>query len=142
GTDGPHRAAIAVNGQSVGVVTLDNQEQKSVAFPVPQAWLAAGANSVTFTALGGDDDFTVLASTRLTYQHLLRADSGAFEAALPGGRAARIGGFPSSTIRAIDVTESPVDLETVVASDPAGAFPASFTPSRHGTGLVRGLPAA
>ena len=107
GTDGPHRVSIAVNGQSLGVVTFDNQEQKTFAFPVSHASLTTGANSVTFTALGGDDDYSVVASTKLTVQHLLRADGGSFEASLPAGRTARIGGFPSNAIRAMDVTDGP-----------------------------------
>jgi Peptidase family C25 len=136
GTDGPHRTAIAVNGQSLGVVTYDNQEQKTFTFAVPHASLTAGANGVTFTALGGDDDFSVVASTKLTYQHLLRADGGAFEASLPGGRTARVGGFTSNAIRAIDVTDSPVELETAIASDPAGGYAATFTPSGNGNRVV------
>jgi Peptidase family C25 len=135
GTDGPHRTQIAFNGQSLGVVTYDNQEQKSFSFAVPHASLAA-ANSVTFTALGGDDDFSVVASTKLTYQHLLRADSGAFEATLPGGHTARVGGFTSNAIRAIDVTDTPVELETAVASDPAGGYAATFTPAGSGNRVV------
>jgi hypothetical protein len=136
GTDGPHRTAIAINGQSLGVATLDNQEQKTFTYAVPHAWLTAGANGVTFTALGGDDDFSVVASTKLTYQHLLRADSGAFEASLPAGRTATIGGFTSNAIRAIDVTDSPVELEISITSDPAGGFSASLTPSGSGTRVV------
>jgi hypothetical protein len=135
GTDGPHRTAIAFNGQSLGVVTYDNQEQKTFAFAVPHASLG-GANSVTFTALGGDDDFSVVASTKLTYQHLLRADGGEFEASLPAGRTVRVGGFTSNAIRVIDVTDAPVELETAIASDPAGGYAATFTPSGSGSRVV------
>ena len=83
-------------------------------------------------------DFSVLASTKLTYQHLLRADGGAFEAGLPGGRVASVGGFPSSAVRAIDVTDpvNPVELETTVAADPNGGFTASFTPGGNDTRVV------
>jgi hypothetical protein len=136
GTDGPHRVAIAVDGQSLGVVTFDNQEQKTFAFPVSHASLTTGANSVTFTALGGDDDYSVVASTKLTVQHLLRADGGSFEASLPAGRTARIGGFTSNAIRAIDVTDSPVELETSIASDPAGGYAATITPAGSGDRIV------
>ncbi|HKS22732.1 MAG TPA: C25 family cysteine peptidase [Thermoanaerobaculia bacterium] len=135
GTDGPHRTAIAFNGQSLGVVTYDNQEQKTFTFAVPHASLAA-ANSVAFTALGGDNDFSVVASTKLAYQHLLRADSGEFEASLPAGRSVRVGGFTSNAIRAIDVTDAPVELETAIASDPLGGYAATFTPSGSGNRVV------
>ena len=135
GTDGPHRTAIAFNGQSLGVVTYDNQQQKTFSFAVPHASLGA-ANSVTFTALGGDDDYSVVASTKLTYQHLLRADSGEFEASLQPGRTVTVGGFTSNAIRAIDVTDAPFEVETGIGPDPAGGYMATFTPSGSGNRVV------
>ncbi len=138
GTDGPHPTAIDLNGHNLGTVAFTSQEQKTFTLPLPQSWLTAGANSITFTALGGDMDFSVLASTKLTYQHLLRADGGAFEASLPGGRLASVGGFTSSAVRAIDVTDpaSPIELETTVANDPDGGFEASFTPGGNDARVV------
>jgi hypothetical protein len=131
GTDGPHPIRIDVNGHNAGSVALMNMERKTFDLPLPQSWLVRGTNNLTFTAMGGDWDFSSLAATRLTYQHLLRADGGAFEASLPGGRVATVGGFPSSAVRAIDVTDAanPIELETAIAADPAGGFAASFTPS-------------
>src|SRR5207248_4391009 len=114
GTDGPHPIRIDLNGHNAGTATLADMEQKTFTLPIPQSWLTAGANALTFTALGGDFDFSILASTRLTYQHLLRADGGAFEASLPGGRVASVGGFASGNVRALDVTDAanPIELET------------------------------
>ena len=138
GSDGAHEIAIAVNGMTAGTVRLAAQEQKTFTLSVPHGWLIAGENKLTFTALGGDDDISLAASARLTYQHLLRADTGAFEAALPGGRLAKVGGFPSSSVRAVDVTDpsGAVALETTIASDPAGGFAASFTPVGSGARIV------
>lgn len=138
GSDGAHEIAIAVNGMSTGTVHLVAQEQKTFMLLVPQAWLIAGMNALTFTALGGDDDISLIASARLTYRHLLRADAGEFEAVLPAGRLARIGGFPSSRVRAVDVTDpaTAVELETTVTSDSLGGFAASFTPPGGGSRIV------
>jgi hypothetical protein len=138
GSDGAHEIAIAVNGMTAGTVHLAAQEQKTFTLSVPQGWLIAGTNELTFTSLGGDDDISLAASARLTYQHLLRADAGELEAALPGGRLARIGGFPSSRVRAVDVTDpaNAIELETSVVSDPLGGFAASFTPAGSGSRIV------
>ena len=138
GMAGPHPVQIDVNGHGVGTAPLADLQQKTFSFPIPQSWIAAGANSVTFTALGGDLDFSVLVSTRLTYQHLLRADGGAFEAMLPGGRLVTIGGFSTAAVRAIDVNDpaNPIELDTTVAADPAGGFAASFTPSGNDARVV------
>jgi hypothetical protein len=129
GSDMAHRIAIAFNGQAVGNVTLAGVEQLSFSFSVPQSWLANGTNNVTLTSLNGYDDVSVLAKTRLTYQHLLRADNGAFDAQLAGGRSVTVGGFGSSRVRAFDVTDAqrPVELRTTVASDPQSGYAATFS---------------
>jgi uncharacterized repeat protein (TIGR01451 family) len=138
GMVGPHPVQVDFNGHSAGMAPFNDLEQKTFTFSVPQSWLANGANTLTFTALGGDLDFSVLVSTRVTYQHLLRADAGAFQATLPGGRIVNVGGFTSSAVRAIDVTDAanPIELETTVAADPAGGYAASFTPSGSGNRVV------
>jgi hypothetical protein len=138
GTDGVHEIAVSVNGMSAGTVHLVAQEQKTFTLAVPQTWLIAGANQLTFTALGGDGDVSLAASARLTYQHLLRADAGELEVALPAGRSARVGGFPSSRVRAVDVTDpsNAIELETTVVSDRLGGFAATFTPAGAGSRIV------
>jgi hypothetical protein len=129
GTDMAHRIDVAFNGHTLGTVALHGVEQPSFTFSVPQSWLVAGTNNVTLTSLNGYDDVSVLAKTRLTYQHLLRADNGAFDTNLSGGRAVTIGGFSSNRVRAFDVTEAqrPVELRTTVAADPQSGYAATFT---------------
>jgi hypothetical protein len=104
-------------------------EQKSFTFQFPQSWLTAGVNTVALTSLDGDDDASLLVSSRLTYQHLLRADSGALEVNLPGGRAVTLGGFGTNAVRAFDITDAqhPAELQAAVAADPQGGFAATFT---------------
>jgi hypothetical protein len=70
-----------------------------------------------------------VASSRLTYQHVLRADNGALDVNLAGGRVVTIGGFGSDNVRAMDVTDAqhPTELQTIVATDPQGGFAATFT---------------
>jgi len=129
GTNMPHRIDVAFNGHSLGIVALNGVEQPSFTFSVPQAWLIAGTNDVTLTSLNGFDDVSVVAKARLTYQHLLRADNGALDVNLAGGRSVTIGGFGSSGVRAIDVTDAqhPIELRTSVTADPHGGFAATFT---------------
>ena len=129
GTDMAHRIDVAFNGHTLGTVALYGVEQPSFTFSVPQSWVVAGTNNVTLTSLNGYDDVSVLAKTRLTYQHLLRADRGAFDANLPGGRSVTVGGFTSSRVRAFDVTDAqrPVELRTAVAADPQSGYAATFT---------------
>jgi uncharacterized repeat protein (TIGR01451 family) len=128
-TDVSHRIDVAFNGHSLGSVTLSRLALQTFTFTVPQAWLTTGTNSVVLTSLNGEVDVSVVVKSRLTYQHLLRADNGALDVSLAGGRAVTIGGFGSNAVRAFDVTDAqhPTELQTAVAADPQGGYAATFT---------------
>ncbi len=128
-TDMPHIIDVAFNGHSLGTVALPRLTQQTFTFTVPQAWLTAGTNSVALTSLNGEEDVSIVVKSRLTYQHLLRADNGALEVNLAGGRAVTISGFGANAVRAFDVTDAqhPTELQTAVAADPQGGFAATFT---------------
>jgi uncharacterized repeat protein (TIGR01451 family) len=128
-TDGTHNIDVTFNGHSLGTVSLTRVDLKTFTFNVPQNWLTVGINNVTLTSEGGWEDVSVVAKSRLTYQHLLRADNGALDVSLAGGRAVTIGGFGTNTVRAFDVTDAqqPTELQTTVATDPNGGFAATFT---------------
>ncbi|MDP9360160.1 MAG: C25 family cysteine peptidase [Acidobacteriota bacterium] len=137
-TDMAHRIDVAINGHSLGTVALQKTEQPAFTFQLPQSWLTPGANSVTLTSLNGDEDVSIVAKSRLTYQHLLRADNGALDVSLPGGRSVTIGGFGANTVRAFDITDPrhPTELQTAVAADPQGGFAATFSTLSGGTRTV------
>ena len=129
GTDGLHIIDVNFNGHQLGTVTLGGVDSRTATYTLPHSWLTNGTNNVTFTSLNGDWDVSIVAKSRLTYQHLLRADNGAFDASVAGGRAITIGGFGANTVRAFDVTDAahPTELQTAVAPDPQGGFAATFT---------------
>jgi hypothetical protein len=124
-----HRIAVAINGHNLGTAVLQNTEQRAFTFQLPQSWLVSGLNAVTLTSLNGDDDVSGMVKSSLTYQHLLRADNGALDVSLPGGRSVTIGGFGANTVRAFDVTDPrhPAELQAAVAADPQGGFAATFS---------------
>jgi len=129
GSDGmQHQINVDVGGHFVGTAVLDNLEQKTVSFSFPQTSLINGANSLTMTALGGDNDVSALTSVTLTYQHLLKADGGLLEVTVPGARQLTVDGFTNSSIRALDITDplQPRGLEVAVAPS-GGGFKATFT---------------
>lgn len=138
GPDGTHVVAVSINGHDIGTATFTNQNQIVKTLTFPNSWLVNGTNALGLVSLSGDYDATALALTRLTYQHLLRADSNALEVALPGGQSASVGGFGSGSVRALDVTDPqhPIELQVTTTADPAGGFIASFTPA---TGVSRSV---
>jgi hypothetical protein len=140
GTDGVlHSVGVTFAGHPLGTVSMPRAAQQTFSFSIPQSWLANGPNTLSLTALNGWDDLSLLGSVRLTYRHVLRADSGALEVNLPGGRSAAIGGFGNARVRAFDITDPqrPVELETSVAADPLGGFAAAFSvPSDSATRAI------
>lgn len=122
-----HVVDVSLNGHDLGSVALESQQLQTFTFDFPQSFLAAGTNTLTLTAMNGDMDVSLLADTRITYQHLLRADNGELEVSVPGRRSVTVGGFASGAVRAIDVTDplNPTELETTVSSDGSATFTAA-----------------
>ncbi|HJW93500.1 MAG TPA: C25 family cysteine peptidase [Thermoanaerobaculia bacterium] len=117
-----HIVDLTINDHDLGTVSFDSQDQRTFTLTFPQSFLVNGSNTLTMTALNDWVDISVLADTRITYQHLLRADNGELEVTVPGQRAVTVSGFtPSSKVRAIDVTDpmKPVELTTTVSGDSA-----------------------
>jgi uncharacterized repeat protein (TIGR01451 family) len=124
-----HAIRVTFAGHDLGSIQLDGQALKTFTFPFPHSWLTNGVNQLTLTSLNGDDDVSTLATTRVSYQHVLRADNGALEVTLPAGRSVTIGGFTEQHVRALDISDPqhPAMLETTVAADPQGGYAANFT---------------
>jgi len=133
-----HVIDVAINGHHAGTAAVDNQDAATFAFDFPQSWLTPGANALMLTATNGDYDVSIGARTRLTVQHRLRADSGQLEATFPGGQSATVGGFTTSRVRAVDVTDpaAPIELAATIAADPNGGFAATFTPTGNAPRVV------
>lgn len=131
--DMQHVIDLALNDHPLGVVTLAGQNQQTFTLTFPQSFLTSGTNTLTMTAMGDWSDVSVLADTRVTYHHLLRADSGELEVVVPGRRAVTVTGFTSDHVRAVDVTDpqNPSELETTVVN---GA--ATFTAAASGDRIV------
>ncbi len=74
-------------------------------FPVDSSLLTEGANTVTLTALEGDNDVSVVQSIALHYPHTYVADQNWLRATAPAGSGVRIGGFSSPQIHVYDITD-------------------------------------
>ncbi len=137
GTAGTHRIRIALNGSDLGLVTLRDVQRKSSDFEVPLARLRAGANTLTLTALGGDDDISVVESVELTYPRQLTAAGNALKVAAKGGASVTVSGFTSDRIRAFDVTDAlqPAVLATTVSAA-GGAYRATAVAPAKGSRTI------
>jgi hypothetical protein len=104
-TDGLHQVNVQVNGQSLGTMSFDGQQQGQEEFSVPATVLSNGTNTVTLVARGGDLDISLVGSVRLTYSHLYTADNDVLRGSVPAGQQVTITGFSTPNIRLMDITQ-------------------------------------
>lgn len=121
GSAGTHRVRLALNGFDTGLVTVADVKRVETSVSIPLSQLRAGSNTLTLTALGGDDDISVVESIELTYPRQLIATRDALKVVAGAGAAVTVSGFTSDRIRAFDVTDGaqPRLLATTVAASGA-----------------------
>ena len=105
-TDGqPHSISIAFNGAPVGEMDFANQANVTTTFTVSNSLLQNGTNTVTLTALNGDNDVSLVQSIALHYAHTYAADSNWLRATASSGDTVRVTGFTKAQIHVLDITD-------------------------------------
>ena len=98
-----HQVRVKVNGQEVGSLSFNNQEQGSAQFSVPSSLLLEGDNTVTIERTGGDLDVSLVDTIRVTYDHGYRADGNLLYFSAQGST--RLEGFTNGNIRVMDISD-------------------------------------
>lgn len=111
----PHSVSVAVNGSAVGVLNFNGQLNYTSTFLVEQGMIHEGTNTVTLTALNGENDTSLVQSITLQYPHSYTADSDWLQATAPGGENLQVGGFANSQIQVYDVTD-PLNIVQLTGS--------------------------
>jgi uncharacterized repeat protein (TIGR01451 family) len=105
-----HRVSVLFNTVPIGEMDFANLANVTNTFPIDRSWLEDGINTVTLTALEGDNDISVVQSIALHYPHTYAADSNWLKATAPSGSTLHIGGFTNQQIRVFDIT-NPLAIE-------------------------------
>jgi uncharacterized repeat protein (TIGR01451 family) len=106
GTDGQaHRVSISFNGAGIGEMNFTGQANVTNTLAIDSSLLVEGANTVTLTALEGDNDVSVVQSISLHYPHTYVADQNWLRATAAAGSGVHIAGFTSSQIHVYDITD-------------------------------------
>ncbi len=106
GTDGQdHRVSVALNGATIGFMEFFGQILSKQTFSVDSSLLQEGSNTVTLTALNGDNDVSVVQSIQLHYAHTFVADGNWLRASVPAGSALHLSGFNDPQIQLFDITD-------------------------------------
>lgn len=128
GASDDHKVAVLLNGVQMGTVSFAGRTHRVSKFTVPNGSLVEGDNVVTFQALGGDLDICLLDYVRLTYPHNYTTADNALSFTASGSRSVTVGGFSSSAVRVVDVTDPAAPIELKVTVAPRGAeFVATFS---------------
>jgi uncharacterized repeat protein (TIGR01451 family) len=131
----PHSVSISFNGAPVGEMDFANQANVTNTFAINGSLLANGANTVTLTALDGDNDVNLVQSIALHYAHTYTADSDWLSATASTGNTVHIDGFANGQIQVMDIT-NPLEITQLtgaIASDGSGFGITLAIPGSPGT---------
>src|SRR5439155_26255725 len=128
--EGRHQVEVRLNGSPVGTVSFEGLAQGTTQVRLSPSSLLPGANRVTLEAQGGELDYSLVASVRLTYWRFYQAEADLLEAVAQGGVQVTINGFSSAQIRVLDVTQQ----------DAVQALPGRVRRERHGFAVTVGAP--
>src|SRR5208282_4061714 len=128
-----HRIAVQFNGATIGEMDFYGQILAQQSFPVEASLLQNGTNTVTLTALNGDNDVSVVQSIALHYAHTYAADTDWLRATASSGSQLHITGFTNPQIRVFDITD-PLNISELAAkvSLESGAYTAALALSTGG----------
>ncbi len=127
-----HSVSVFFNGASIGEMDFANLANVTNTFSVDRSLLQDGLNTVTLTALQGDNDISVVQSIALRYPHTYEADANWLKATAPAGSTLHITGFSNPQLQVFDITD-PLAVEQL--SGTVNQESASY-------GITLGLPPA
>ena len=128
-----HTVSVVLNGATLGSMTFEGEGNTTNTFPVLGSQLVEGANTITLTALNGDNDVSLVQSIALHYPHTYAADSGWLEATAPAGTRATLTGFANPSVRVFDITD-PLNIISLPATSQVQDSAYSFTVVAPGAG--------
>jgi uncharacterized repeat protein (TIGR01451 family) len=100
-----HSVSVQFNGSDIGTFNFYGQILAKQSFSVDPSLLLDGTNTVTLTALNGDNDVSAVQSVVLHYLHTYTADSDWLQASAPSGTEVHISGFTNSQVRVFDISD-------------------------------------
>jgi uncharacterized repeat protein (TIGR01451 family) len=122
-----HSVSVVFNGALLGNINFSNQANFSSSFPVDPSLVQDGANTVTLTALDGDNDVSLVQTVVLHYAHSFTADNDWLSMQAAAGSQIHVSGFSNPQIRVFDIT-NPLAIEQlpVTVQPGSSAFSIDF----------------
>ena len=129
-----HRVGILLNGSAIGLMDFTGQILSKQTFNVESSLLREGPNTITLSAMNGDNDVSVVQSIELHYPHTFVADGNWLRATALSGSALHISGFSDPQIRVFDITD-PLNICAITpkVSADAGSYQVDFVLPGNGS---------
>ncbi|MFH1807223.1 MAG: C25 family cysteine peptidase [Pseudomonadota bacterium] len=115
-TEQAHRIPLLLNEQALGEIVFAGRALATYEVELPQSWLLDGDNLLHLSSSAGDSDISLVASIRVDYQRLLRADSSELTFFVDGARQARLAGFGAASVRVLDLDDDGAIQELTVTT--------------------------
>jgi len=128
-----HAIDVLLNGTLVGICELEDQEHDTFSFFAPS--IVEGNNQLTLTSETASD-YSATVNLELAYPAQFVADGDLLSFNAPAGTRVTVGGFTTSDVRLIDVTDGarPVELPVSVLAQPSGNGARFDVPGAPGDG--------
>ena len=128
-----HSVTVQFNGATIGEMDFYGMVLAQQTFPVEPSLLQNGTNTLTLTALNGDNDVSLVQSIALHYAHTYAADADWLRATAPASSELHLTGFTNPQIRVFDITD-PLNISEFAAkiAPESGSYGASLALSAGG----------
>ncbi|MGH8067685.1 MAG: C25 family cysteine peptidase [Candidatus Entotheonellia bacterium] len=121
-----HVVQVMLNGAVLGTVTFDGQARQEERFPVAQALLLEGENTLVLQAQGGSTDVSLVDAVQVRYWRSYIAEKDTLHATVEGGESTQtLDGFTSQAIRVFDITQPARPLELAGTVTPGQGYAVS-----------------
>jgi uncharacterized repeat protein (TIGR01451 family) len=132
----PHEVRVSWNGTTLGELNFVGQDEGKISLDVPRELIHEGANTVTLTALEGDNDLSLVDYIKLEYPHTYTAESDVLKFTAEAGEHITIKGFAHPPGRVVDITNpaDPVELTPQLDIE-AGQFGVEVSVPWSGSGV-------
>ena len=123
-----HSVSVQFNGAPIGTIEFYGEILHTESLTINSSLVTDGTNTVTLTALNGDNDVSVTQSIQLRYPHTYEADTNWLRATANAGSTVHVSGFTVAQVRIFDITDplNILELNGRVASE-FGSFSVSAT---------------
>ncbi|MEW6129644.1 MAG: C25 family cysteine peptidase [Acidobacteriota bacterium] len=134
-TQQAHRVQVQLNGNLIGYLDFNAQQNHAEKFAVPLAFLQTGVNTVRLTAQNGASDVSLVDAIRVSYPKTFTAENNQLKFTAREGERISINGFTSKNLRVFDVTatDAPQELACTIEQSKLGGLILSVATFEKGT---------